>query len=152
MFEQYVYDGRGNRRSGREALSVRPTGVIGIGQRLVHEHDLGTATDAILFYDEQTDQIAVKFLQEPQYGSVPIRSNGNPPHRSITHGGFAKRHELEAAEYRLVEKNEGGLFIFGQNEAENVLAGTRYAIVEIPGQLTDAELEAALELVGGKRA
>ncbi len=93
MLTQYVCDHARHGRAGKDTITVRPTGAIGLGKRSVDDHSLQSRTDALLFYDADKDLIAVKFLDEPQHGSVPVRQHNSL--RSITHGGFAKHYEAE---------------------------------------------------------
>jgi len=147
MFTQYVCEGVRYGRAGKDTITVRPTGAIGLGKLLVDEHGLQDRTDVLLFYDEEKDLIAVKFLQEPQHGSVPVREVNSC--RSISHGGFAKHHEIEPGEYHLLEETGNGLFVFARNGTQ-LQHDSRRMIVEVPCHTADDDLNEALDLINGR--
>lgn len=147
MFTQYVCEGGRLGRAGKNTLTVRPSGVIGLGRLLVDELGLQDRTDVLLFYDGDKDLIAMKFLQEPQHGSLPVREVNL--HRSINHNGFAKHYEIEPGEYHLLEHTGNDLFVFARNGA-HLRQGFRRMIVEVPSHTADEDLREALTLIEGR--
>lgn len=136
MFEQYVAEHLGTGRAGKNTLSVRSSGSIGIGKRLVEEHELQKFAHALLFYDKSSGGIGVKFLEEPQYGSTHIVLEGKG--YAIHHIGFVQRYELAKGDYLLLRKEANGLFVFGREPEPSITV--RYVLVEVPVQTSDADL------------
>jgi hypothetical protein len=147
MLTQYVHQQSHRGRAGKNTITVRPTGVIGLGKALLDEHSLQGRTDALLFYDAEKDLIAMKFLDEPQHGSVPLRQHNL--HRSIGQAGFAKHNAIEPGEYHLLETTGNGLFVFARSEA-HLQDDVRRIVVEVPCNVADDDVSAALALIAGK--
>ena len=147
MLVPYVNNSLRRGRSGKDTITVRPNGVIGLGKLLIDIHKLRERTDALLFYDAEDDLIAIKFLDGPQHGSVPIRQQKTA--WVISHNGFAKRYDLEPGDYRLVDTSNN-LFVFARNENKYTDDEFRRMVVEIPSDIQDVDLCEALGLVGGR--
>ena len=73
MLMPYLNSNTRRGRVAKDTITVRPTGIIGLGKLLIDTHELGRRTDVLLFYDAEKDIIAIKFLDGPEHGSVPIR-------------------------------------------------------------------------------
>lgn len=147
MFVPYVNNNLRRGRSGKDTITVRPNGTIGLGKLLVDVHKLQRRTDALLFYDAEDDLIAIKFLDGPQHGSVPIRQQKSA--WVISHNGFVKRYKLEPGDYRLVE-TRNDLFVFARNEDEYDQDECCHMVIEVPRNIRREDLHEALGLVGGR--
>jgi hypothetical protein len=147
--KQYFHDQLGHGRQGKSTLTVRANGGINIGKVLVKQHGLDQARYALLSYDEELDLIAMKFLSEPEFGSVPI-SQANGCHQ-ITQKGFAQEFGIEPGEYTFQRKQGNELFLFTRQTEEPEARMTQlWLVVEFPAEQKQEEICEALELVGGK--
>lgn len=60
-----------------DRLTVRKSGVLGLGTQLCKEHDIVNYDYVELYYDSDTDRIGLKFLKkhEKKYGTAKIYYN-----------------------------------------------------------------------------
>jgi hypothetical protein len=151
MFESYIPDSRIRRRGGKTTLTVRRNGTIGLGKLLLEKYGVQHATHARLFYEGDTEQICVEFLEEEHLDCVPIVVQEGNCHKEIRHTGFAKSLAIEHGDYHVVKKEDDGVIIFSRNGGNTICRERRVVLAEVPARVSDEDLSAALELVGGKR-
>ena len=101
---------------GEHLISIRAGGVIGLSNKMVKKYGINKYKFVKLFYDDETDEIAIKFTMKRTYGSAKIFENKQkgrfiPCVSFLKFCGLDTRKDSDRFEYRYDKERE--YFIFG---------------------------------------
>lgn len=96
-------------------VSIWTRGQIGFNQGAVKEYDLEGYKYAVLYYDEDSQRIGIKFINDPKSEGVVKLVNRKSAGISFSATAFLKNYKIDYSEtrqYTLIYDKENEMFIF----------------------------------------